>query len=78
MGLKLTGRDCETSARKATLHLTAGAVLCLAAAQVVMALGRGSGGKEQRQKSPTAQKRKKVQEGGQKSLHLQKERDSAS
>lgn len=63
MSLKLTRRACETSARKVTLHLTTGAVLCLAAAQVVMALGCGSGGKKQSQKSPTIQKSKKVREG---------------
>lgn len=63
MGLKLTRQACETSARKATLHLATGAVLCLAAAQVVVALGHGSRGKEQSQKLPTIQKSNKVREG---------------
>lgn len=63
MGLRLPRRACETSARKATLHLTTGAIRRLASAKLGMALGCGSGGKEQSQKSPTAQKNKKAQEG---------------
>lgn len=43
--------------------LTTGAILRLAAAKVVMALGRGRGGKEESQKSPAARKSKKVHEG---------------
>lgn len=39
--------------------LTTGAILRLAAAKVVMALGRGRGGKEESQKSPAARKRKR-------------------
>lgn len=76
MGLRLPRRARETSARKDTLHLTTESIRHLASAKVGMALGCGSGGKEQSQKSPTAQKNKKAQEGKErdpKSLHLQKE-----
>lgn len=63
MGLKLTRKTCEPSATKAILHITPVAVLCLATAKLVTALGCGSGGKEESPKSPTAWKSKEVQEG---------------
>lgn len=53
----------DGSLRKAALHLTAGAALHLAAAQVLMALGHGGGQKERGRESPTGLKSKKVWEG---------------